>query len=106
MRCPQLFLASLFLTACVPGRTTPGDVPTGFQAACGKPGSTVTLPGGRGLIRRSDCDLRGVILQSRGGGGVAVPSEGHGVGNSSGRTVTTRRNGDVAFEVTGQPGNQ
>lgn len=73
-------------------------VPAEFVPACGHPGTTVEVLRVPVTVRHSDCDLTGVTLTPRGGGGGVVnPARGEGVGNSSGLAVFVHAaTGDVS----------
>lgn len=75
------------------------SLPTEFVPACGHPGTTVEVGSVPVTVRHADCDLTGVTVTPRGGGGGAVvPARGEGVGNSSGLTVSVdATTGDVSI---------
>ena len=78
-------------------------VPPEFRAACGRPGSRVTVRQVPVAIPHALCDLTGVSLSYPGHGGAAVTaSPGHGIANSKGfRLEVDARTLDVTITVTG-----
>jgi hypothetical protein len=77
-------------------------VPPEFRAACGRPGSRVTVRQVPVTVPHVLCDLTGVMLAYPGHGGAVVPSPGHGVGNSKGIQVQVdARTLDVTIAVSG-----
>jgi hypothetical protein len=82
-------------------------VPPEFRAACGRPGSDVTVRQVPVTVPHALCDLTGVILSYPGRGGAAVPdSPGGGVGNSKGiRVQVDAHTRDVTVTVSGAEGN-
>jgi hypothetical protein len=92
------------------GKTVGRDltaVPPEFRAACGRPGSDVTIRQVPVTVPHALCDLTGVILSYPDRGGAAVPdSPGSGVSNSMGFQVQVdAHTQDVTVTVSGAVGN-
>jgi hypothetical protein len=86
---------------------TNAAVPPEFRGACGHPGARVEVQELRVTVRHVDCDLTGVFLLRRaGGGGCEVPLPDTSCANSAGVTVhvdgTTQ---DVTFTQEEEHGN-
>jgi hypothetical protein len=104
---PALALTALALAACGTSQaSTRAPVPPEFRHACGHPGAHVSARRVPVTVRHADCDLTGVVITYRNYGGATVPSEGGGVGNSSGFTLTVHPGTlDVTVDASGPPGN-
>jgi len=78
-----------------------------FRAACGRPGSDVTVRQVPVTVPHALCDLTGVILSYPGRGGAVVPdAPGGGVANSQGFQVQVdAHTQDVTVTVSGPAGN-
>lgn len=82
-------------------------VPLEFRAACGRPGSHVTVQRVPVTVPHALCDLTGVIVRYPGRGGATVPgSPGGGVANSLGLQLRVdAHTQDVTVTVSGLEGN-
>jgi hypothetical protein len=105
-----LALAAVAIAAC--GSSAPRSrtaIPAEFRAACGHPGTHVTVRKVPVIIRHADCDLTGVVITYPGYGGATVPGGNTsigGIGNSMGFTLTVHPGTlDVTINATGPPGN-
>jgi hypothetical protein len=108
--CARLEERGYIVTGNGQGKTVGRDltaVPPEFRAACGRPGSDVTIRQVPVTVPHALCDLTGVILSYPGRGGAAVPdSPGSGVANSQGFQVQVdAHTQDVTVTVSGAAGN-
>jgi len=82
------------------------EVPPEFRAACGHPGSSVTVRTVPVTVPHAACDLTGVVISYPGYGGAAVPRGSGGIGTGSGFTLEVHPGTlDVTVDATGPPGN-
>lgn len=70
-----------------------------FAPACGHPGTTVTVPKTPVTVRRSECDLTGVIVRLSNGYGSVVPAQGTSEGDVDAGIGATPASGGINVSV-------
>lgn len=91
-------LAAASTAACSSSPPGLASVPAAFRHACGHPGAKVMVTHLPVTIKHRACDLTGVSVFVRGGGGAVVPAPGEGV-TANWDTVTGDGSGSLSIDV-------